>query len=160
MVSTEKILETMNSWHWWELIVECSKRCFGGSSRSNSLICSWSRLTSSTVYCFLQEPSPNVVRHIFTSMSKLSSTSGLLSPFAHGARLGLGHADKWTGEICQLRWPALRSWHGGRVAAAKLAHTRHYQVNSLSTPTLKIQHFQLDIVFFNAWQQHFSEWNG
>ena len=34
MVTTEKILETMNSWHWGELIVECSKRCFGGSSRS------------------------------------------------------------------------------------------------------------------------------
>ena len=35
MVTTEKILESMNSWHWGELIVECSKRCFGGSSRSS-----------------------------------------------------------------------------------------------------------------------------
>ena len=35
MSTTEKILPTMNSWRWGELIVECSKRCFGGSSRSS-----------------------------------------------------------------------------------------------------------------------------
>ena len=35
-VDVFKILETMNSWHWGELIVECSKRCCGGSSRSTT----------------------------------------------------------------------------------------------------------------------------
>ena len=34
MSTTEKILQTMSSWHWGELIVECSRQGLGGSSRS------------------------------------------------------------------------------------------------------------------------------
>ena len=35
MDSTEKILQTMSSWHWGELIVKCSRQGLGGSSRSS-----------------------------------------------------------------------------------------------------------------------------
>ena len=34
MDTTEKILQTMSSWHWGELIVESSRHGFWGSSRS------------------------------------------------------------------------------------------------------------------------------
>ena len=33
MVTIEKILQTMNSWHWAELIAVCRKKCLGTSSR-------------------------------------------------------------------------------------------------------------------------------
>ena len=35
MDTTEKILQTMSSWHWGELIIEGSRQGFWGSSRSN-----------------------------------------------------------------------------------------------------------------------------
>ena len=35
MVTREKILQTMNSWQWGEVIAVCGKKCSGASSRSN-----------------------------------------------------------------------------------------------------------------------------
>ena len=35
MSATEKILQTMNSWQWGELIAVCRKKCLGASSRPN-----------------------------------------------------------------------------------------------------------------------------
>ena len=38
MVTLEKILQTMNSWQWGEVIAVCGKKCSGASSRSTEYV--------------------------------------------------------------------------------------------------------------------------
>ena len=50
MDTTEKNLQTMNSWHWGELIVGCWKICLRASSHSSEYISGWTVLKIMSLY--------------------------------------------------------------------------------------------------------------
>ena len=63
----EKILQTMNSWEWGELIVVCWKICLGASSHSSGYLSDWTVLKIMSLYNFtisisIHTPSDNLIR--------------------------------------------------------------------------------------------------
>ena len=83
MVTTEKILQTMSSWHWWELIVKCARQVLGGSSRSSRHL----------LQILWKSPQSLVDTFIVSTVSCFTKTEMVtIAPAQAGSCLGLGLA--------------------------------------------------------------------